>query len=311
MSRPIFLSYRRSDSGDASLRLYEAIRRRFGADSIYMDTASTAWGEEWPSALEDAIAEADVVIVVIGSVWINAQGEWGRRRIDQPNDWVRREIELALGLGKATLPVLVGDVAMPPPEALPPEIAELGSRQALPLRDEEWHQHVEDLLTQLESRMSESHFLAVARRGQPRGETSVRAQFRAVASRFYGASMDDRIAAAEEIANLGGLLPFDEVLAFARSKEAGERVAAAVALAAHLQTSERVRNDAELQSALRALLNDGRSRVRYRAVEVLRGTPALVAAYKEDLSWIAGHDENRDVRVIAGKALARAGLNVG
>jgi hypothetical protein len=49
-----------------------------------------------------------------------------------------------------------------------------------------------------------------------------------------------------------------------------------------------------------------RSRVRYRAVEVLRGTPALVAARKEDLSWIAGHDENRDVRVIAGKALARA-----
>jgi hypothetical protein len=66
MSRPIFLSYRRSDSGDASLRLYEGIRTRFGAESIYMDTASTAWGEEWPKALENAISTADVVIVVIG-----------------------------------------------------------------------------------------------------------------------------------------------------------------------------------------------------------------------------------------------------
>ena len=311
MSRPIFLSYRRSDSGDASLRLYEAIRSRFGAESIYMDTASTAWGEEWPNALEDAISAADVVIVVIGSGWITAQGDWGRRRIDQPDDWVRREIELALGSGKPILPVLVGDAPMPPPEALPSEIAALASRQALPLRDDDWDQHIEDLLTRLESRMSESNRAAVARRDEPRGETSVRAQFRAVASRFYDSSIDDRIAAAEEIANLGGLLPFDEVLAFARSKSAGERVGAAIAVAAHLQTSERVRDDPELQSALRALLNDGRSRVRYRAVEVLRGTPALVAAYKEDLGWIAGHDENRDVRVMAGKALARAGLKVG
>jgi TIR domain len=80
-----------------------------------MDTVSTAWGEEWPSALEKAISAADVVIVVIGPGWISAQGDWGRRRIDQPDDWVRREIELALGSGKPTLPVLVGDTAMPRP----------------------------------------------------------------------------------------------------------------------------------------------------------------------------------------------------
>jgi hypothetical protein len=98
---------------------------------------------------------------------------------------------------------------------------------------------------------------------QPPGQTTIRSEFQTVASRFYGASIDERIAAAEEIANLGGLLPFEEVLGFARSSEAGERVAAAVALAAHLQTSELVRDDPQLQSALRALLNDGRSRVRY------------------------------------------------
>jgi TIR domain len=262
MSRPIFLSYRRSDSGSASLRLYEAIRRRFGAESIYMDTASTAWGEEWPSALEDAISSADVVIVVIGRGWITAQGEWGRRRIDQPDDWVRREIELALGFEKPTLPVLVGDAVMPPSEALPSAIASLASRQALSLGEEDWDAHVGALLMQLESRMSESHRGAVAARGEPPGETSIRSQFQAVTSRFYGSPIDERRAAAEEIANLGGLLPFDEVLAFAESKESAERVGAAIALAAHLQTSERVRDDADLQSALRKLLNDEHSRVR-------------------------------------------------
>lgn len=307
MSRPIFLSYRRSDSGDASLRLYEAIRSRFGAESIYMDTASTAWGEEWPSALENAIAAASVVIVVIGPSWLTTDDDWGRRRIDDPDDWVRREIELALGSGKAILPVLMGDAAMPPPAALPPEIAALGSRQALPLRNEEWHQTVEDLLAQLESRISPSH-RAGPGRGELGGETSVRAQFQTVASRFYGSSIDERKAAAEEMANLGGLLPFDEVLAFARSQEAGERVGAAIALAAHLQTTEQVREDPELESTLRALLNDRRERVRYRAVEVLRGTPALVPPYAADLTWMADHDGNHEVRAMAGKALARAQL---
>jgi hypothetical protein len=254
VSRPIFLSYRRSDSGDASLRVYEAIRRRFGAESIYMDTASTAWGEEWPSALEDAAA--DVVIVVVGPGWITVQGEWGRRRIDQPDDWVRREIELALGFEKPTLPDLVGDAAMPPAEALPPEIAALASRQALHLREAEWEDHMEILLKQLESRMSASHLAAATGRGEPAGEASIGSQFQAVASRFYGSPIDERIAAAEEIATLGGLLQFEEVLAFAGSKEPSERVGAAIALAAHLQTSERVRDDPEFQSALRKLLND-------------------------------------------------------
>jgi hypothetical protein len=61
---------------------------------------------------------------------------------------------------------------MPPLEALPPEIAALATRQALPLSDADWGQHVEDLLTQLKSRMSESHRVAVARRDEPRGDTS-------------------------------------------------------------------------------------------------------------------------------------------
>jgi hypothetical protein len=51
--------------------------------------------------------------------------------------------------------------------------------------------------------------------------------------------------------------------------------------------------------------------VRYRAVEVLRGSPALVPSYAADLTWIAGHDKNRDARAMAGKALTRAGLKVG
>jgi HEAT repeat protein len=100
------------------------------------------------------------------------------------------------------------------------------------------------------------------------------------------------------------------VLAYAGSKTAAERVGAAIALAAHLRTSERLREDPRVQSALRGLLNDGRSRVRYRAAEVLRGFPALVSSYQVDLRWHAEHDENSYVRSMAQRALKRAGGDV-
>jgi HEAT repeat protein len=61
-----------------------------------------------------------------------------------------------------------------------------------------------------------------------------------------------------------------------------------------------------VHAALRGLLNDGRSRVRYRAAEVLRGFPALVPDYEGDLRWLADNDENGYVRRVAQKALARA-----
>jgi hypothetical protein len=87
MSRPISLSYRRSDSASASGRLYDAIRHRLGTESFYMYTASTAWGDEWATALAQAITAADAIIVVIGPDWLRAQDEWGRRRLDQASDW--------------------------------------------------------------------------------------------------------------------------------------------------------------------------------------------------------------------------------
>jgi hypothetical protein len=107
---------------------------------------------------------------------------------------------------------------MPPAEALPLQIEALASRQALPLREEGWDEQMEALLEQLESRMSESHRSAVGGRRERPGETTIRSEFQTVASRFYGASIDERIAAAEEIANLGGLLRLEEVLAYARSR---------------------------------------------------------------------------------------------
>jgi TIR domain len=314
VDRPIFLSYRRSDSASATGRLYDAIGRRFGTDTVYMDTSSMAWGEEWPRALERAVKAARVMIVVIGPSWLQASDQWGRRRIDQPDDWVRREIELALSGDKAILPLLVGGANMPPGEALPSELAGLADRTARPVRETSWTDDVEGILSSLAT-----HVASEAREGEPeRGSAGAEideledelvrtraagAQFRSIATRFYSDPIEGRMAAAEEIAGIGGLLPVDAVLEFANSGSPAERVAAAIAIGAHLRMSEQPRADPRVQSALRTLLNDHRrSRVRYRAVEVLAGFPALAADYGRDLNWLAENDPNADVRRMARRA---------
>src|SRR5438132_640675 len=220
MSRPIFLSYRRSDSASATGRLYDAIRQRFGADTVYMDTSSTAWGEDWPTALENAVAGAGVVIVVIGPDWLRARDDWGRRRIDQAGDWVRREIELAVSSRKTILPLLVGGATMPPPDAFPPEIAELTTRQALRVDEESWGSQVEAVLDRLASRIPERTPRSGA---EPRQEPAVADEFRSIASRFYDAPVEDRLAAAEENAGIAGLLELAGAPPTGEGPEAGCR----------------------------------------------------------------------------------------
>jgi hypothetical protein len=137
----------------------------------------------------NAIAAANVVLVVIGPDWLRAHDESWRRRIDDPNDWVRREIELALRFDKPTLPVLVGDAAMPAERDLPREIEPIARRQALALQDEGWEERMVTLLERLQSHMSEANRTPFDEPSEPRGDRAIRSQFQATASQFYGASI--------------------------------------------------------------------------------------------------------------------------
>lgn len=62
---------------------------------------------------------AKAVIIILGREWVRVGDEWGLRRIDEENDWVRREIEQALVQNKEIIPVLVGGAQMPPADKLP------------------------------------------------------------------------------------------------------------------------------------------------------------------------------------------------
>lgn len=103
----VFISYRKSDSLEITGRLADALRARLGTDAVFWDERSIGGGDVWPERLRQGVTECDVLLAVIGCGWLSAVDEYSLRRIDQPGDWVRLEIETALTLNKRVIPVLV------------------------------------------------------------------------------------------------------------------------------------------------------------------------------------------------------------
>jgi hypothetical protein len=73
-------------------------------------------------------------LAFIGDQWLTLTDRTGRRRIDDPQDWVVQEISAALQRGLRVIPVLVEGAEMPAGAELPSLLAPLVNRQALPLR---------------------------------------------------------------------------------------------------------------------------------------------------------------------------------
>jgi hypothetical protein len=306
VSREVFISYRRDDASGEGGRLADTIRHEFGEDSVFMDTSDIPLGEEWPAALRGAVQNASVVLAVIGPGWLTAQDEYGRRRLDDPDDWVRQEIQLGLELDKTIMPLLVRHSSMVPPVALPPEISSLSSRHAFSIRTESWPHDVQFVLRELERHLGPR--VAAAPSGVPEEETPrfTPDDFRAVTLGFDSGDMAVRNATADKIKEIAAFLELDEVLMFCRSRKKAERVGAAIALGVHIRSERQARADRGVLSALGELLNGRSSLVRYRAAEVIRTSPAIVPIYEDDLRRLAEFDENPQVREMAAAALARA-----
>src|SRR5262245_40831816 len=92
----IFISYRREDSSGHAGRLFDCIRDRFGDDSVFMDVTDISAGDDFPRALDSALASCRVVLVVIGKEWLTCTNASGRRRLDDPEDHLRMEVAHAL-----------------------------------------------------------------------------------------------------------------------------------------------------------------------------------------------------------------------
>jgi endonuclease G len=135
MSR-IFISYRRSDSGDITGRIYDHLLDRFDKDELFKDVDSIRASSDYRDAVRKAIESCDVVLVIIGPTWASAADAQGNRRLENPADLVRVEAEAALKRSVPVIPVLVGGATMPAAESLPEDIRALTYRHALPVRSD-------------------------------------------------------------------------------------------------------------------------------------------------------------------------------
>jgi predicted ATPase len=113
-----------------------------------MDVDALAPGVEFEEAISVGVAASDVLLALIGRCWAD---EVGRRRLHDPHDLVRREIETALAAGVAVVPVLIEDAEMPLPEALPESISGLARRHASVMRHATWTSDLARLVEAVEA----------------------------------------------------------------------------------------------------------------------------------------------------------------
>lgn len=152
----IFISYRREDSEGHAGRLFEDLVERFGAESVFMDVAGIEPGRDFRKVIDTNVANCSVLLAVIGKRWLEAKDETGRRRIDDPADFVRLETYSALKRDVPVIPVLVQGASMLRAEQLPQELADLAFRNAVELRHARWSSDVEVLAKALRPYMPQA-----------------------------------------------------------------------------------------------------------------------------------------------------------
>ena len=131
--RGIFLSYRREDTAPVTGRLADLLVDRFGTSRVFMDVDTIGHGQDFVQRINQAVAGCDVLLAPIGPKWLDVTDEQGRRRIDNPDDFVATEIGTALRRGIAVIPILVDGARMVDAADLPADLKGLATRHATSL----------------------------------------------------------------------------------------------------------------------------------------------------------------------------------
>jgi TIR domain len=142
----IFISYRRGEASYIAGRLYDQLADRFGDDRVFIDVDNVELGIDFAKAVTQAVSTSEVLLAVIGPHWHTAIDADGNRRLDDPDDIVRLEIEVALQRDIRVIPILIDGAVMPRRGQLPESLGGLAHRNALVLRHESFRADVTRLM---------------------------------------------------------------------------------------------------------------------------------------------------------------------
>lgn len=128
----IFVNYRTKGGKDIAFQCHRLLSARFGHDSVFIARESIDPGTKYADVLIRTTRRSHVLLAVIDEGWIHAPSPTrpGTRALDEPQDWVRREIEECLTAGALVVPLFIGrKVDHLDPRRLPRSISELAECQ--------------------------------------------------------------------------------------------------------------------------------------------------------------------------------------
>ena len=149
MAGKIFINYRRDDSAGTAGRLHDRLAQTFGRENLFMDVDHIPAGVDFVDYLPSQVAACDVFLAVIGPNWLDAKDDDGRRRFDNPNDYVAIEIAAALARNIRVIPVLIDGARTPKADKLPDSIKPLVRRNAVEVRHTNFGHDAESLITKV------------------------------------------------------------------------------------------------------------------------------------------------------------------
>jgi TIR domain len=127
----VFINYRREDAGPYARLVKIRLAERFPDTPVFMDLDSIEAGVDFAEAIESAVRSCAVLIALIGRQWLTIADDEGQCRLDNPDDYVRFEIEAALERCVRVIPVLVDGAAALRQRQLPPGLCKLARLNAL------------------------------------------------------------------------------------------------------------------------------------------------------------------------------------
>ena len=242
----IFMTYRREDTAYPAAWLFDRLASHFGRDQVFKDIDSIELGDDFVEVITAAVGSCDALLALIGDRWLSSTGRDGQRRLDDPDDFVRLEIEAALARNVRVIPILVEGAQMPRAEELPASLAKLARRQALELGPARFDTDTRRLLRVLDRTIAQAKERtrqdaeAAAERRRQVGQLQQRIRDRAAAKDW-----DAVVAAGDQLAGLDPAAADPDGLAsMAREQIARRRQAEQAA-------AERRRQVGQLQQRIR------------------------------------------------------------
>ncbi len=138
----VFVSYRRSDSQDIAARIVDRLGQTAGITKVFFDVDSIAPGTDFTVAINTALEQCDVCLILVGANW-RGISDSNVARLDDENDYVRQETAIALASGKRVIPVLLNNIEMPALSVLPADNKPLATLNAAFLRHQSFNQDLE------------------------------------------------------------------------------------------------------------------------------------------------------------------------